>query len=177
MEAVIRHVSRLFGSLQRRVMLMIAKGIIRRVDDSGKNQITQVGLLSKEIRDQIENIQQFGLSSSPPPGSEVVVVFPGGSRDHGVIVATSDHKTRPRDLNEGETVVYNSNGDFIKLKSTGEIEINSGTELNIRAPKVTIRGDLQVAGTAEAQQVIAKGVNLKTHVHPIPGGPNTQPPV
>lgn len=170
MEAILKHIERIIAHLQRRVMLMVGRGIVNLVDDSGKVQGMQVGLLSNEVRDQIENVQQFGFSSVPPKGSEAVAVFHGGTRDHGIIVATGHRDSRPRGLKEGEAILYNSLGDSIKMRLDGVVEINCRSQ-------IILNGNMRVNGTLSADEIIDGQIKLGDHQHPIPNGPNTGGPI
>ena len=66
--------------LWRRVQLMSSWGRVTFSDDSRSAQLLQVKLHDSETRDDTPRIAEFGLTSRPPDGSDVLVVFLGGDR-------------------------------------------------------------------------------------------------
>ena len=88
---------RFMAPLQRRVMLAIGRGTLGPVDDANGLQRSQVKLLAGEVRDNVERVQQYGISAVPLAGADVLVVCVGGNRDHPVIIGVDDrrHRWRP----------------------------------------------------------------------------------
>jgi phage baseplate assembly protein V len=111
--------------LSTRIKNMVSRGVVQLVDDGTKIQTIQADLLEGETRDDIERVQNYGFTSVPKSGAEAVVIFVGGTRDHGLAVAVDDRRYRKTGLQPGEVAVYRDNGDSIVLKSDGSIEINS----------------------------------------------------
>lgn len=119
--------------LFRRVMLVIGLGRITIVNDSQPStQFCQVMLGGDEIRDNTPRIAEFGFSSNPPAGSDAVVVFLGGDRSKGVIIATNNQATRHTGLQPGESVLYDAFGKYVKLKADGTVEVQAnGNEVKV----------------------------------------------
>lgn len=167
----ISDIKKIVQPLQRRIMLMIARGIIKSV----KGQQAQVELLEGEIRDGVDFVQQFGFASRPKPGAEAVVVFVGGNRDHGVVLGTNDPRGRPS-LEPGEAAMWTADV-VVKIKADKTVEITG-------ASKMKIPCDLEVAGKVTATGIVkgsevqnAAGTKLGTHVHTSGGsGSPTSPP-
>jgi phage baseplate assembly protein V len=139
--------------IPRRVMNMIARGVIAETNDQPGMQNAQVSLLFQEGKTAVERLQNYGFSGHPPAQSEVVVVFMGGGRDHGVIVAVDDRDSRFTGLAEGEVAIYTNEGDSIVLKRDNTVEvttkhlvINAELDVAITTPTMTLNGDLQVNG-------------------------------
>lgn len=99
----------------------IGKALIDAVNDDGAIQLVKIQLMENEIQDGVERIQNYGMTSNPPAGSECVPVFVGGSRDHGVAVAVDCGAWRVTGLASGEVCIYSKFGQKILLKSNGEI--------------------------------------------------------
>lgn len=145
--SLIRTLERAMRPLKNRVMLMISRAVIESVDDSMKMQLVKLSILKGETKDGVERMQNFGFSSNPPAGSEALVVFVAGNREHGVVVAADDRTKRIKDLAEGESVFFNAAGDKIHIKADGTIELicskdflhTIGGEL-----KATITGNLDL---------------------------------
>jgi phage baseplate assembly protein V len=140
---------------QQRVMNMIARGRLSAVDDADGMQFTQVSLLRGEAKAKVERFQQYGFSGNPPRGSEVVVVFVGGNRDHGVVMSIDNRASRIRGMAEGEVAIYSDEGDYLVLKRGNQIElgtdhllIKAEVDITIEAPRIVIRcPDITIEGT------------------------------
>lgn len=116
--------------LRQRIMSVVARGVLESIDDGGGIQLVKASFLAGEVREDVERIQEYGLSSYPPAGSELVGVFVGGNREHGFIIACEPRGDRPS-LSEGDVALHRGTTDhFLALRSGGKIEIkNSSAEL------------------------------------------------
>lgn len=151
------------GAMQRlklAIQALAGRGRVTTSDDSGNAQLLQVKLGALEVRDNTPRLAEFGFSSRPPVGADAVLVFIGGDRSNGVVIATGDQKSRPRDLEEGESKVYDLFGKFIHFTKDGGIVIeangsavtvNNATTLTINAtekvrmvtPLLEVTGDIK----------------------------------
>lgn len=152
-------------ALWRMVHGMAARCVLRLVNDGLMMQAVQVGLLADETADDIERVQNYGMTSVPLPGAEGVCLFLGGDRAHGVIIAMDDRRYRLKGLKGGEVALYTDEGDSIVLKRGHEIHVTTDTWRN--SGVVISEGD-----------VIAGGVSLMHHTHSgvQPGGGSTSQP-
>jgi len=148
--------------LSRRVMNMVSRGIISKTDDKPGMQNVQVSLLYQEGKAKVERMQNYGFSGHAPGESEVTVVFIGGGRDHGVIIATDDRDSRMTGLKEGEVAVYSNEGDSIVLRRDNTIElttkkliIKAEEEVTIETKQATIKATEKV--TLDAPDILLKG--------------------
>jgi phage baseplate assembly protein V len=158
---MIGQLQKLIAPLNRRVRLMIARGVLSLIDDAPGVQKVQVKLLAGEVRDGLERVQQYGFSSVPPVGSEAVVIFVGGNRDHGVVIGTEARGQRHAGQAAGTVAVYDSAGHVIVLTPSGIQIDGGGHEITItNCPKITQDGDIVVTG-----DVVANGISLHDHVH------------
>jgi phage baseplate assembly protein V len=167
---------------------------LNRVDDSKKMQAVQVGALEGEVLENVERLQNYGFSSYPTDGEGIGLPI-GGDRGQMVIVGIEDRGKRKSDLKPGEVVVYNGNGDFIKLGTDNKI-FTKTKESNIEAEDlvnmttknfsvtgpgdstadckfkgdISLEGNLTITGNLTVTgDVIAGGVSLRNHTHA--GGP------
>lgn len=163
--------ARALGPLSRRVRGMVARGVLKLVDDGSGVQRVQVQV-GPQVLDGVDRPQMYGFSSHPPAGGEVVVVFVGGNRGHGVVVGEGDRAHRPKAGEAGSVVVYDDAGHTITLRPGG-VEIDGGGHnLNVvNCPKLLQDGDIEVTG-----DVKAGGISLKTHTHSDPQGGDTGAP-
>lgn len=149
--------------LWRRVQLMSSWGRVTFSDDSNSAQLLQVKLNDSETRDDTPRIAEFGLTSRPPDGSDVLVVFLGGDRSKGVVVATAHQASRPKGLLTGETMLYDLWGKSVHLTKAGGIvveaqgapvTVNNATTVTINAadsvelvtPLLHVTGDIVADG-------------------------------
>lgn len=150
--------------LNNQVMNMIARGVLAATDDTKGVQVVALDLLSGERKDNVERFMNYGFSSAPTGEAEAIVIFPGGDRSAGVVVALDARGTRFTGLAPGEVCVYSDNGDSIVLKVNNEIEITTrrlvinametvditapdAAGVRIVAPQLRVEGDINATGT------------------------------
>lgn len=147
MSETLRLIAKAVKPIRDRVMLMVARGVVRAVSDAGGLQLLQLDLLADELRDGVERIQNYGLTSHPHPGAVAAVVFVGGSRDHGLAIAVDDRRYRLVGLAPGEVALYDDLDQVVHLKRSGisvetplNVHINAGQVLRLEGDGVEIHG-------------------------------------
>ena len=106
MSLLLDQFNRLLAPLRQRVLSMVARAVVRAVEeDEGLRRLT-VGALAGEEIAGVEQMQEYGFASQPLRGCEAVVLFAGGDRNHGYIINTDDPRFRPLGLAPGEVAVY-----------------------------------------------------------------------
>lgn len=180
---------RTLKNVQQRVMMAIARGIVRGINDAGKRQTVQVELLKDELRDGVERMQSYGLTSHPHPGGDAAVVFVAGNRDQGIVLAFENRQFRVVGLKQGEVCLYDDLGnrvslmrDMVKIVAVQHLEATAPTINLIGA--VTIDGSLKVNGPSDLAgnvtttgQITNNGKLIgSTHTHPGDSGGNTGAP-
>lgn len=158
---MIDQLKKIIAPLQRRILLMVARGVIKTVTDSSKIQKLQLSVLADEVTDKIDRIQEYGFTSRPKAGAQAVILFLGGNRDHGVVIATEDGQVRPVDLDEGESAIYSFEGYQVRMRND-RIEIGKGGTW-----ETTVMGETLAALLGDLISKIA------SHVHGPPGSPAT----
>ncbi len=124
------------AGIRQRAALMVGRCILRAISDTSAVQLVQCQLLADEIQDDVERIQQYGFTSVPLPGAEGVVVFVGGNRDHGLLIAVEDRRYRLQGLEGGEVALYDDQDQKIHLTRTG---ITVHTPMTFRVEADTIQ--------------------------------------
>jgi len=124
-------VSRMMQPLRDRVMLMVARAVLRLVNDAAGIQRVQFSALKGETRGNAEHFQPYGFTSVAHPGAEAVVLFLGGNRDHPIVVVIDDRRYRIQGLQGGELAIYTDEdkqdgGHRIHFKRGQEIEVKTG---------------------------------------------------
>jgi phage baseplate assembly protein V len=155
--------------MRRGIAAMLGRGRVTTSNDAGQVQFLQVRLSELELRDSTPRVAEFGFSSRPPIGSDVVLVFLGGDRSNGVVVATGHQESRPRNLIEGESILYDLFGRSIHLTKDGGIvveangaavAVNNATTVTINATEKVrmVTPLLEVTGGIKAGGDIADAV-------------------
>ena len=111
--------------LANRVRGMVARGVVNMVADGLKMQGMQVQLLDGETVDNVERAQNYGFTSVPQGGAECFVVFVGGGREHGIILAADDRRFRLKSLQGGEVAMYTDEGDTLIFKRDHKVELTT----------------------------------------------------
>jgi len=158
---LLRQIDSLLRPIRTRIANSIARGVISLVDDSTKMQLVQVGLLATEEHGEVERFAEYGFTSVPPAGSEAVVLFIGGDREHPIVIATGDRATRLTGLGAGETAIHNNAGAQVILRSDGDIEVIPGGSGKVRIGSASASDPV-----ALKSDVDALGSFVATHVHP-----------
>jgi phage baseplate assembly protein V len=180
---------RFIAPLQRRVMLAIGRGTLGPVNDADGLQRSQVTLLAGEVRDNVERLQQYGISAVPLDGADVLVVCVGGNRDHPVIIGVDDRRHRPTGLQPGDVCIYSyQTGHKILLKADRKIEIEcdeisikADTKITLEAPLVQVTGALDVNGDirdrAASGGMSMNGMRADYNGHTHGASPGPTPPM
>ncbi len=99
-------IKRLLDPLRQRIMLLVGRGLIQLIEETGGHVTAQADLLSGETADGLRLMQHYGFASRPKPNAEAVVLFVGGDRSQGFVVATDDPWVRPLGLEAGEVAIF-----------------------------------------------------------------------
>lgn len=146
--------------LYRRVMMMVGRGRITATDDTGLVQIVQLRLGRTnvgelELADNVPRVAEYGFVSVPLPGADAVLVYLGGDRSSGAVIATADPRYRLH-LQPGEVAIHDNLGRKVHLAAGGIVIDGGGQDIAVlNAPHVTVTGG----------DVVADGISLKTHRH------------
>jgi phage gp45-like len=134
---------------------MIRRGVIEQVtDDAGTAQRVQVHGVARQLLDQIEHMQPYGLTSHPEPisadgkGSECLLIDVGGTT-YRVVAVASDRRFRPRTCQPGDVVLYTSADDpeAEHEGATSRVALTTGPALYVRI------GAAQITANAEQLQL------------------------
>ncbi|MBI1214558.1 MAG: phage baseplate assembly protein V [Alphaproteobacteria bacterium] len=177
---MIKLIKTVTAPLADRVKLMIGRAVLRAVADAGARQFVQLTALKGEDKDGIQRLQHFGFSSNPMPGAELLVACLGGNRDHMVVVADDDPRYRVRDLQPGETCIYDAFGNTIILKTGNEIEISTATltvaaaeKVRMDTPLLEVTGEITDRADTGGVSLHNMRVAYDAHTHPPSSGTDT----
>jgi phage gp45-like len=161
MENVIPNIMASLKPLASKLAGVVFRAIVEAVDDSAGVQVLRIAGVDGDDHDGIERLQNYGFTSVPPSGSEVIVVCQGGNRANMVVVVADSRESRKTGLAPGEVAMY-SDGSYVLLKSGSEIEAEfSKFVLGVGASDpVARKSDLQsLANTFNAHAHTGAGAN------------------
>lgn len=177
------------GRLQRlyqRIVLSIGRGRITTVNDAGPVQLVQATLNDREVRDTTPRVAEFGFASNPPAGADVILLFVGGERSNGVVIASNHQQSRPKNLQPGESMVFDLWGKSIYFTAAGGIvidakgtdvtvnnattvTINAATEVQMNTPILRVTGDVLDNCNTNPHTVAQMRSIYNAHDHPVTG--------
>ncbi len=159
------------GWMQRlghRLQALVGIGRVTLVDDTtGTVQRAQLTLGQLETRDNTPRLAEYGFASNPPPGTDAVLLFVGGDRSNGVVIATGNQTFRLKGLASGDAALYDSRGQSVWLtpggivvngaglpmviNNTPSLTVNASTSVTLNTPTTHCTGNLNVDGNVVAQ--------------------------
>jgi phage baseplate assembly protein V len=165
---MIDQLRRFVAPIHQRITSMISRGTVASSDDTKKMQEIQARLMANETLDGLERFQNYGLTSRPHDGAELLSVFVGGSRDHGIVIAVDDRRYRLKLLEKGEVALYDDQGQSIHLKrgneivvtTPGKLTVNAGEEVQVNAPSIVATTETAELTCSESATVTAPETNV-----------------
>jgi phage baseplate assembly protein V len=135
------------SSLSKGMANVVTRGVITALDTAKKCQAVGLKLIAGEVKDNVEHLEPYGFTSAAKDGAEVLVVFPGGDRSHGVVVTVADRRYRLKGLARGEVAIYDDQGQSVTLTRKG-IVVNGGGKPIIftNASKARFEMDIEATG-------------------------------
>ncbi|WP_449106691.1 phage baseplate assembly protein V [Pseudomonas mohnii] len=143
-----------------RVMMMVARGVLRGVSDRSGRQQLQVELLKDELRDGVERMQNYGMTSHPL-GGDVAVVFLGGNREKGIVLAVDDRRYR-LSLQPGEVALYDDLGNKVELLRE-MLKVTAVQHLEAIAPTMKIAADVSIEGSLSVSGDVSTTGDLRNN--------------
>lgn len=107
----------------RRIQMMFGRGRVTYTDDTGPVQKMQVRLSGLETSDGRVRMSEFGFTSNPPIGADVLTLHVSGDRGAGTVFATNHQQSRPRGLLAGESMLYSQDGKYVYMTAAAGITI------------------------------------------------------
>lgn len=117
---------------------IVTRAAVRSTNDAGATQTATVETHRHVDRSDVEILGQFGVSSRPPAGGEMVVLSVGGDQGDLVGLPVQAPGNRLGGLAEGETAVHNHKGDRIHFKADGTVEGKSSKRFTFKVKQTII---------------------------------------
>lgn len=111
--------------IYRRIQMMFGAGRVTYVNDSGTVQEMQVTMTGLETPDNRVRLAEFGFTSNPPIGSDVLALHVSGDRSDGAVFATNHQPSRPKGLLAGESMLYSEDGKYVYMMASGGIVVEA----------------------------------------------------
>lgn len=143
---------------------IVGIGAVTGVDDSGDAQTLQVtenaagsGFMAR-VLDRVTRLFAFGFTSVAPLGSDVLMLRRGGDRNCSIAISTNHRASRPKDLQPGDSAMYDVRGIIIKMTADGleisaaglPIVVHNASKLTFDSPEVECTGTFKAAGEITA---------------------------
>jgi len=170
-EAIVRMIENALRPIVQRVLMIVARGVLEAIKDGQGIQLAKATFLKGETREDLERVQNYGMTSNPPDGSEVVGLFVGGNREHGFIIGCDNRTFRLKALAKGEVALYTDEGDKIHFKRGGLIQIFSdNVEIGKTALEKILNGETFQTRYNAHTQIGNLGVPTGVPIIPSPPG-------
>lgn len=137
--------------LTYRLLNSTVRGVLKLLNDSGGLQIIQATMLGEDdVSDPVERLQDYGLTGSPPLGSECLLLMVGGTRSHPVCVKVENREARKAAITQvetttnlafqaGDVLLYTTNENFVLLRAgTGNVIINCPETIRLQAKQIQL---------------------------------------
>lgn len=143
---LMHQISRALEPLYIKMKSMIVKAVVDAVNDSNEIQILKITGISDDVIENVQRVQEYGRTSVPPVGGQVIYAALNGNKDHVVALTTGYEQARPKDLESGDNVMWDIHGNTVELTEAGvRIISNTGGEITIADGKIVLNGNTPVA--------------------------------
>jgi phage baseplate assembly protein V len=117
---ILNDIRRLVQPMKNQLAGMIVRGILSAVKDAEGIQMIKISALKNEERDDIERPQQYGFTSHPLKGAELLFLSPNGDRSSMICICADDPRYRP-EIQPGESALYSDQGLMVLMREDGKI--------------------------------------------------------
>ncbi len=164
---LVRAIQAFTAPLSRKLKIILQRAVLVRAGYRGKRRLLQLQVEGDQTLADIEHLEPFGFTSHPLNGAEAVALSFNGNGSHTVALLIGDARYR-LEVTEGETAIYNQQGDKVHIRADRSIEIQSANKVLVNAP------ELYCSGVIRAQDVIShSNVSLINHRHNETNGATT----
>lgn len=143
---------------------------VEQSDDTGKQQLLTGKGRKRELfgstSHKLVHTARFGYSSRPPRGSQGIAVALNGNPDQTFVVHVEHPDHRPTDLEDGETKVYGSAGNFAYLKADGSIVLkcSGAASITLSGGDIILNGNIKL-GSASASRPLSLQASVDSAGH------------
>lgn len=109
--------------------------LVKKIDDSKEIQFIDADGLADEQHTQIMRVYPHGFSSHSVDEAHMLAIGLGGRRDLLVALGGEHAKKRPKNLPKGDTILYNAEGDVIRLFGKKTLDITHAKNIKLSIGK------------------------------------------
>jgi len=169
---------------------MLLRGVVQRVNESTLMRELQLKILADDDDDGVEHYDPFGFSARPVEpnaagAAEAIVAALGADPSHNVVLVVADRRFRPTDLEEGEVVLYDDGGAYVKLSKSVFTDLAGQKGVAIKGGDFVAIGDGEAPAssylacaraTDSVRSTIAEDTAFWTWVNAVALATSTTPP-
>lgn len=127
----------------------IGRNAIRRArvvesQDDGELQLVTFKGFAGEYFKLAVRAQDHGLSSHVPVGSVGTIFMGGGRPDQAFVIGFEHPDHRPKDLKEGESVMYDNKGQTMSMVEGPLSHMKSPGKIVLEAPEIVLKGNVHL---------------------------------
>lgn len=109
--------------------------LIKKIDDSEDIQLVDADGMADEQHTKLMRVYPHGFSSHSVDEAHMLALSLGGRRDLLVALGGEHHQKRPKNLPKGDTVLYNAEGDVIRLFGKKTLDITHAKNIKLSIGK------------------------------------------
>jgi hypothetical protein len=109
--------------------------LIKKIDDSEDIQFVDADGMADEQHTKLMRVYPHGFSSHSVDEAHMLALGLGGRRDLLVALGGEHHQKRPKNLPKGDTVLYNAEGDVIRLFGKKTLDITHAKNIKLSIGK------------------------------------------
>ncbi|MFV0626168.1 MAG: phage baseplate assembly protein [Alphaproteobacteria bacterium] len=145
--------------LDDRLKNLVRLGAVKLVK-GGKTQSLQLETMGAEVLDNAKFLEPYGLTVSPLPGSESLVVNVTGNPFNNVVLVVGNREVRLKDLGAGQVALYDASGTNILLGNDNSITVTASKKVKIITKAAEIEAETAKI-TAQTFTAEATTANIK----------------
>ena len=169
------------GPQKQRLENLIARGTLGALNRGKKMQRVQAKLTAGEAKQSLEFFENYGFTSAPTAGAEVLAVFVDGDRSHGIVIAVADRRYRIA-LEAGEAALYDDLGRVVHLTREGlvldgkdsPVRVLSTDKVRFETPLLECTGEIKDNCDGAGKTMLQMRTTYNGHGHPAINTPPTQ---
>lgn len=167
-----RSTTRQLSPQARRLENMLARGTLGALNRARKMQRIQAKLLGGEQKQSLEWFENYGFTSAPFAGAELLAAFIDGDRSHGIVVAVADRRYRIA-LEDGEVAIYDDLEHKVHLTRDGividgkadDVKVVTTGKLRVEAASLECTGDIKDKCDTTGKTMAAMRTAYNGHSH------------
>jgi len=150
--------NRLLEPIRQKIRTLSGRALVTQINPSGAVQKLQVITEGGGAMDNVELIEPFGLTTSPPAGKQYGYYLKPNADGSQMLLFCVDGRKYRLEINADEASLYNSQGDRVHIRNNGEVHVKASAKVYAETPlfectaDCLVGGNLKVMGTTQLMQ-------------------------